>query len=172
MHTPYLPALRARFAALGRRTTRTLRQISLPELARCLETYLPAYLLASEDQGANSRERIYTLRLTFQAFLWQMLKPQTACREVVRQVQAWFGLQELRPVESGSSAYCQARLRLPRERLEKALSQLAQHADRQAAQGGCLSGRTVKVVDATGCQLADTPQNQKRYPQPPHQTPG
>ena len=172
MHTPYLPALRARLAALGRRTTRTLRQISLPELARCLETYLPAYLFASEDQGANSRERIYTLRLTFQAFLWQMLKPQTACREVVRQVQAWFGLQELRPVESGSSAYCQARLRLPRERLEKALSQLAQHADRQAAPGRCLSGRTVKVVDATGCQLADTPQNQKRYPQPPHQTPG
>ena len=76
MHTPYLPALRARLAALGRRTTRTLRQISLPELARCLETYLPAYLFASEDQGANSRERIYTLRLTFQAFLWQMLKPR------------------------------------------------------------------------------------------------
>ena len=48
--------------------------------------YLPLDLLSAEDQGPNSRERIYSLRLTFQGFFWQMLKPQTACREVVRQV--------------------------------------------------------------------------------------
>ena len=42
--------------------------------------------------GPNSRERIYTLRLTFECFLWQLLKPKTPCREVVRQVQALFQL--------------------------------------------------------------------------------
>ena len=30
------------------------------------------------------------LRLTFECFLWQVLKPKTSCREVVRQVQALF----------------------------------------------------------------------------------
>lgn len=171
-HTPYFPALRARLAALGHRSATHVRRIGLPELAQCLQTYLPAQLFSAEDQGANSRERIFSLRLTLQAFLWQMLKPNTACREVVRQVQAWFGLQGLGLVESGSSAYCQARARLPRERLEKALPELAKHADRQAAGGGYLRGRTVKVVDATGCQLADTRPNQKPYPQTPHQTKG
>jgi hypothetical protein len=172
MQTPYFPALRASLAALGRRTTRSLRLVSLPELAKCLETYLPAFLLSSQDEGANSRERIFTVRLTLQAFLWQMLKPKTACREVVRQVQAWFSLLGLGLVESGSSAYCQARLRLPRQRLEQALPHLAKHADQQAAAQGCLRGRIVKVVDATGCQLADTSKNQKRYPQSAHQNKG
>jgi hypothetical protein len=136
-----------------------------------LGTYLPVHLLSAEDEGTNSRERIYSLRLTFQCFIWQMLKPQTACREVVRQVQALFRLKGWGRVKNGS-AYCQARLRLPRERLEKALAQMAQHADQRVGEGGSLRGRPVKVVDGTTVQLADTPKNQKRYPQLPHQKPG
>jgi Transposase DDE domain len=172
MHTPYFPTLRSRLAALGTRTVQVLRHSSLPHLERCLETYLPAGLLAAADEGANSRERIYSLRLTFQCLIWQMLKPQTACREVSRQVQALFRLTCLCRVNSGPSAYCQARLRLPRERLEKALSHLAQHADQRGDSGTCLQGRVVKVVDGTTVQLADTRKNQKRYPQLPHQQPG
>jgi hypothetical protein len=100
-----------------------------------------------------------------------MLKPQTACREVVRQVQALFRLKGLGRVKNGS-AYCQARLRLPRERLERALAQMAQHADQRVSEGGRLRERPVKVVDGTTVQLADTRNNQKRYPQLPHQKPG
>jgi len=122
MLTPYFPALRSRLAALGRRTAQTLRQTTLAQLQEHLHDLLPAPLLSSEDEGPNSRERIYTLRLTFECFLWQLLKPQTACREVVRQVQALFQLHDKGPVDDGDSAYVQARLRLPRERLEKALS--------------------------------------------------
>ena len=122
MHTPYFPTLRSRLAPLGRRALHTLRHVSLPQLEACLGTYLPVHLLSAEDEGTNSRERIYSLRLTFQCFIWQLLKPQTACREVVRQVQALFRLKGWGQVKNGS-AYCQARLRLPRERLEKALAQ-------------------------------------------------
>lgn len=172
IHTPYFPALRSRLAALGRRTVESLRHLALPQLAGCLEKYLPVHLLSAEDEGANSRDRIYSLRLTFQCLVWQMLKPQTACREVARQVQALCRLTGRGRVESGRSAYCQARLRLPRERLEKALDQLARHADQRCGAGVGLQGRTVKVVDGTTVQLADTRKNQKRYPQLPHQQPG
>jgi hypothetical protein len=61
---------------------------------------------------------------------------------------------------------------LPKERLEKALAATAQAADRRAGPGGQLHGRPVKVVDASTTQLADTPKNQRRYPQPSAQKPG
>jgi hypothetical protein len=51
--------------------------------------------------------------LTFECFVWQMLKPRTACREVVRQVQALWRLQGRGLVDEGDSAYIQARQRLP-----------------------------------------------------------
>ena len=104
MSTPYFPALRSRLAALGRRTAHALRQTTLAQLQARLRDLLPAPLLSSEDEGPNRRERIYTLRLTFECFLWQLLKPQTACREVVRQVQALCQLHGKGPVDEGDSA--------------------------------------------------------------------
>jgi hypothetical protein len=104
MHTPCFPAFRSRLAARGRRTTHTVRQATLAQLQEHRRDLLPAPLLASEDEGPNSRERIYTLRLTFEGFLWQLLKPKTSCREVVRQVQALFQLHDQGPVEDGDSA--------------------------------------------------------------------
>jgi hypothetical protein len=101
-----------------------------------------------------------------------MLKPRTSCREVVRQVQALFRLQGLGPVDEGDSAYVQARQRLPRERLEKALSATAQAADCRVEGSAQLQGRPVKVVDGSTTQLADTPENQRRFPQPSSQKPG
>jgi len=172
MHTPYFPTWRLRRATLGRRTAHPLRQTTLAQLQQHLQDFLPPPLLSTEDEGANSRERIYTLRLTFECFLWQLLKPQTSCREVVRQVQALFRLHGKGLVDDGDSAYVQARQRLPRERLEKALRATAQAADHRAGCGGQLQGRPVKVVDGSSTQLADTVKNQKRYPQPASQKPG
>lgn len=126
MNTPYFPAFRCRLAALGRHTLHTVRQTTLAQLQQHLSDLLPAPRLCAEEDGPNSRERIFTLRLTCECFLWQMLKPKTSCREVVRQVQALLRLQGRAPIDEGDSAYIQARQRLPRERLEKALSATAQ----------------------------------------------
>jgi len=165
MTTPCFPAFRSRLAALGRRAARSLRQAALSQLQDRLRDLLPAQLLASEEDGPNSRERDFPLRLTFECFLWQMLNPGTACREVVRQVQALRTLAGRPPISAGDSAYIQARLRLPRERLEKALAATAQSADCRAAQRWQLQGRNILVVDGSATQLADTPANQERYPQ-------
>src|SRR5947209_17877817 len=132
MHTPYFPALRCRLAVLGRHTAQRLRQATLDLLQQYLVDLLPAPLLCAEDEGLNSRERIFTLRLTFQCFLWQVLKPKTPCREVVRQVQGLLRLAGRALIDEGDSAYVQARQRLPIERLDKALQLTAQAADRRA----------------------------------------
>jgi hypothetical protein len=172
MHTPCFPAFRSRLAALGRRTTQTVRQTTLAQLQQHLRDFLPAPLLASEAGGPNSRDRVFNLRLTFECFVWQLLKPKTSCREVVRQVQALLRLQGHSPIDEGDSAYIQARQRLPKERLEKALAATAQAAERRAGSGGQLHHRPVKVVDGSTTQLPDTARNQKRYPQPTGQKPG
>jgi hypothetical protein len=171
-HTPYFPALRSRLAALGHRSAPVLRQTTLAQLQQQLRDFLPAPLLSSEEEGPNSRKRVFCLRLTFECFIWQMLKPNTSCREVVRQVQSLLRLQGLAPVDESDSAYVQARQRLPKERLQKALAATAEAADRRAASGGQLGGRPVKVGDASTTQLADTPENQKTYPQPSSQKKG
>jgi len=172
MPTPYFPAFRSRLASLGRRTTQTVRQTTLAQLQEHLRAFLPPPLLSAEDDGLNSRERIFSLRLTFECFIWQMLQPGTSCREVVRQVQSLFRLHDKGPVNPGDSAFVQARQRLPRERLEKALVATAQAAGRRANPGGHLQGRPVKVVDCSTTQLPDTEANQQRYPQPGGQKPG
>jgi hypothetical protein len=172
MDTPYFPPFRSRLAALGRRTAQTVRQTTLAQLQQHLRDFLPAPLLATEEEGANSRERIFSLRLTFECFLWQLLKPRTSCREVVRQVQALFCLHGKGPVDEGDSAYVQARQRLPKERLERALTATAQAADCRVERSAQLQGRAVKVVDGSTTQLADTPENQRRFPQPASQKPG
>jgi len=172
MHTPYFPAWRSRLAALGRRTAQKIRQATLSQLQEHVRNLLPAPLLSSEDEGPNSRDRVFSLGLTLECFLWQMLKPKTACREVVRQVQALFRLGGRGWVDEGDSAYVQARLRLPRERLEKALASTAHTADRRAGDLGRIHGRPVKVADGSSTQLPDTAKNQTKYPQPSGQKPG
>lgn len=172
MVTPFFPGLRSRLAALGRRTAHPLRQTTLVQLQQHLRDLLPAPLLSAEDEGPNSRERVFSLRLTLECFLWQMLQPKTSCREVVRQVQALFRLNGLGPVAEGDSAYVQARQRLPRARLETALAATAQAARRRTGSAGMIQERPVIVVDASSAQLADTPENQQRYPQPSTQKRG
>lgn len=171
MSTPYFPQWRPRLAALGRRVQR-LRHSTLGELEVLFAGCLPPELLAQREEGPNSREQIFTLRRTFWLFLFQMLTPHTACREVVRNVQALLGLHTDRQIDSASSAFVTARGRLPVQCLNQALQQSAATADQRSRERGRLKGRPVKVVDGTGVQLPDTKANQRRFPQPSTQKPG
>jgi hypothetical protein len=172
MYTPFFPPFRPRLAPCRRAATQQVQQASLAQLEHYLAGIFPLHLLSQEEEGANSRDRIFSLLLTFQCFLWQVLKPKTACREVVRQVQSLFRLKHLGWVDEGTSAYCQARQRLPKDRLERILAATATTAETRAGSGGGLAGRPVKVVDGSSTQLPDTAQNQRRYPQPAEQKPG
>jgi len=172
MHTPFFPAFRPRLAACRRNATQKIRQASLIQLEHFLQGIFPPHLLSQEDEGLNSRDRIFTLCLTLQCFLAQVLKPNTSCREIVRQVQALVRLVSGVLIDEGTSAYCQARQRLPRGRIERLLAVAAQTAERRVGAGGRINGRPVKVVDCSSAKAPDTPDNQKRYPQPSEQKPG
>jgi hypothetical protein len=168
MHTPYFPQLRQRLAALGQRV-QTLRQQSLLHLDQLFSPLLPPGLLSQADEGPNSRDRVYSLRRTFFGFLYQVLNPDCPCRQVVRQIQALFALHNGGPVDEGTSAYCQARDRLPLDILSRLRCAAAAHAEKvcQRWRGHC-----VKVIDGTSTSAPDTPKNQRAYPQPGAQKPG
>src|SRR5208283_2281159 len=105
--TPLFPAWRARFANVGQHVHQ-LKQHSLLQLDGLLAPFLPAGLLSQADEGPNSRERVYTVRRTFFGFLYQVLKPDCTCREIVRQILALRALDSVDDTSRpGTSAYCQ-----------------------------------------------------------------
>jgi hypothetical protein len=134
-----------------------------------MDPFLPPGLLSQAGQGPNSRRRIFSLRHTFFGFLYQVLKPNTSCREIVRQIQALTVLQSGLSLDEGSSAYCQARKRLPLETLQRLRRALAATSEKSAELWHQLQP---KVIDATTLSLPDTKANQKAYPQPRSQKPG
>ena len=168
MHTPFFPAFRARLAPLGRRVEQ-LRQQSLCHLELLLNPLLPPGLLSQADEGPNSRERVFSVRRTFFGFLYQVLKPKTSCREIVRQVQALFALHEAGPVDENTSAYCQARKRFPLDRLCRLRVAVAAAGETMAQRW---YGLCPKVIDGTTTSAPDTPKNQRAYPQSRSQKPG
>ena len=168
MQTPFFPALRPRLATLGR-CTQHLRQQSLCHLEKLLAPFLPPGLLSQADEGPNSRERIFSVRRTFFGFLYQVLNPKCPCRQIVRQIQALFGLHDQGQVDESNSAYCQARKRLPLDSLCRVRVGVAAAGEKTAA---LWHGLRPKLVDATTVSLPDTRKNQRAYPQSSAQKPG
>ena len=104
-----------------------------------------------------------------QRVLYQVLNPQCACLEIVRQIQALFGLHNKGPVSENSSAYSQARGRLPLDILSRLRVAAAGHAQKFSQ---LWLGLCVKVIDGTTTRLPDTLKNQRVYPQSEAQKPG
>jgi hypothetical protein len=146
---------------------------SLVELMAACGHFIPDTLLSPASSGNHSRQRHYSLSLTFYCFLTQVLSPGTSCREIVRRLQAWLAASNS-PIEvsSETTAYCKARAKLPEQTLEDVASHLVTHCSRQIDSQTLWHGRRVKVVDGTTLSMPDTPENQALYPQPSSQKPG
>jgi hypothetical protein len=168
MHTPFFPLWRARLAPIGQRI-RNLRQQSLCHLELLLAPFLPPGLLSQADEGPNSRDRVFSVRRTFFGLLYQVLKPDTSCREIVRQVQALFALHDRGQVDENTSAYCQARKRLPLDTLCRVRVGVAAAGEKMAA---LWHGLRPKLIDGTTVSAPDTQKNQRTYPQSRSQKPG
>ena len=172
MHTPFFPQFRARFAALGRRV-HPHRSYCLMRLEQVFGHLVPPGLLSQADEGANSRDRVYSLRRTTWGFLYQVLNPNCSCRSVARQLRAFFRLHHLGRVAKGTSAYCQARLRLPLDTLQRLRHAVAAQAEQRSdLPQHRWRGLHPKVIDGTTVRLPDTPKNQRAYPQSRSQKPG
>lgn len=71
-----------------------------------------------------------------------------------------------------TSAYCQARSRLPEKLLEKLFCSVAQELVGKVTPLEMWCGRHVKVIDGSTVSMPDTPLNQSAYPQPSSQKAG
>jgi hypothetical protein len=141
----------------------------LAQIEERLGPALAPHTLQKPRSGGHSRERIFTLPRTFWCWIWQVLQGNTSCREVVRQVQALFALGGLPPVDAGTSAFCQARDKLPLSLLAAAFNASARSAEKRAGPGMLLHGRPIKVADGTTLRLPDTPANRQAFPPSKHQ---
>jgi len=148
------------------------RQSSLSELSDLFDSLVPSSKLQAKEDKENSRERIYSLNVTFWAFLHQVISPRTSCREVVRRVQSFCSHRGLEIPSSESTAYCKARQRLPIEDLNSIHEAVVEKVQGRVRDEQRWKGHDIKVMDGTGITLADTPENQELFPQPSSQLPG
>lgn len=115
----------------------------------------------------------FSRRRTFWCFLYQVLHPACPCRKVVRHTRAFFRLHRLGHVDPGTSAYCQARLRLPLDTLTRLRHAVAAHVEKLLPNApGDWFGLHPKVIDGTTVSAPDTAKNQHQYPQSRSQKPG
>jgi hypothetical protein len=165
--TPFFPAWRSRLTRLGSHTTRTFRQVqayTLCQLEDAFAPWVPPQLFPKAPDHQNSRDRDYTRWRTFWCMVWQALNPLAPGREVVRQLQALFGLHGGPQLSPEDGAYCRAKARLPLDQFAQALAATAHAADQQLPTCPQLQGRPVKVADGSALTLNDTAKNRRAYP--------
>lgn len=164
MPTPDFPSWAGDFQR-AYRTFRAPALGSVHQLERLCAPWIPAWRLAQQDERDFSRQRQWTLRLTFWCFLWQVAQVGSSCRDAVRQAMALCAAQGRRVPTDDTAAYCGARAKLPVERLEEIHHQLVQDAQGRVTQGDRWCGRRVRALDGTCVTMADTPENQASFPQ-------
>jgi hypothetical protein len=130
---------------------------------------LAPHVALDEHGAAPLRRRVFTHWRTFWLFLFQVLSPGQSCRETVQTAKIWMTAGEL---SANTSAWCQARARLPQSLLDRTFAAGAQNLSAQVPPAALWRGRRVRVVDGTSVKLPDTPSNQKQWPQPQTQKAG
>jgi putative transposase len=114
---------------------------------------------------------LWTPALTLWAFLRQVLGPDRSCRQAVCHAVLAFALT--RPPDTfDTAAYCRARAKLPTALLRDLALDVGQQLEEHAAATWLWHGRHACLVDGSTSRLADTPENQRAYPQAKTQKPG
>lgn len=154
---------------------RPLRRQPLHHLESLCSQRLAPDLLEPNPAGDNSRERVFTPKLTFLAFLDQILNPDSSCRNALNQIKSYYQSQAQYPaIADNTSGYCQARRRWDTDQLIAIRRQLAGgvslHADTLFP--GVPGQRPLKVVDGSSFHLPDTLANRSVCPQSEAQAPG
>ena len=116
--------------------------------------------------------RLYDPFVTLWAFLSQVLDVDKSCHNTVSRVIAYLVSEGVELPSTDTSAYCQARSRLPEQLLEKLFGKVAQNLSEKVTPEYLWCGRNVLVIDGSSVSMPDTIENQKAYPQPSSQKPG
>ncbi len=131
--------------------------------------FFPAKLLATPK---GRRNRVFPVMVTFWVFLAQVIDQNSSCRDCVRRVQAWRAKAGEQLSDTSTSAYCQARLKLPVALLTRIFEALGEWIKQRHQESYLWQGHKVKVIDGTGMSMPDTKQNRKKWPYAGGQKPG
>ncbi len=117
-------------------------------------------------------DRIYPPLVTLWVFLGQVLSADHSCRSAVARLIAHRLSKRQRPCSPETSAYCQARKRLPEEFFSNVARQTGRALDSKAEPHWLWKGRRVYAYDGSTVSMPDTLENQRDYPQPDTQKSG
>jgi hypothetical protein len=79
------------FGRAGKKAVEEVGRIdTLEQLYGLFGDLIPNKMLAPVEKGVGSRSRDLPPKVTFWAFVAQVMTPGTSCREVVRKVEAWW----------------------------------------------------------------------------------
>lgn len=132
-----------------------------PDFLDCVERHLPEH-----------RERLYPPTETLSMFLAQGLSADRSCQNAVNAFAIKRSLCSLRLCSTNTSAYCQARQRLPLSMLNTLVRESGRLMSDRVHQPWLWKGRRVRLVDGTTIILPDTSSNQGVFGQPSSQKPG
>ena len=119
------------------------------------------------------RERIYPPAVTLWALLSQVTAGKNAtCDKAVSRVLFDRVQQGKYACSADTSSYCTARDRLPEEVVSQLTRRTGRDLDKKAPTEWLWHGRPVKIADGSTFTMADTPENQKEYPQSKNQKAG
>ena len=125
-----------------------------------------------EELQIKYRRRLFDPFVTLWAFLSQVLDVDKSCHNAVSRIIAYLVNEKVELPSTDTSAYCQARSRLPEELLQKLFGKVAQDLSEKVTTEYLWCGRHVKVIDGSTVSMPDTVENQKAYPQSKSQKPG
>jgi len=113
----------------------------------------------------DHRERQFPPTETLSMFVAQALSADGSCRQAVDDAAVKRLVGGLKPCSTSTSAYCQARARLPLTMVSTLALQAGEIVASGAASWWHWRGRQVRLVDGATVTLPDTEENQAAYPQ-------
>jgi hypothetical protein len=121
---------------------------------------------ALDSVGIKFRDRIFNPMVTLWAFLSQVIaRRDSSCEDAVSRVLVDRVAAGKKACSPDTSSYCQARARLPEQVIAGLTRETGQELHRGAPADWLWKGRHVVIVDGSTATMADTPENQEKYPQ-------
>ena len=142
-------------------TASFLNLLGRDDLLETLDTMLPEH-----------RRRLFPPLETPAMFLSQAMSDDGSCQQVLDECIARRVATDLPVPSASTSAFCQARRRLPTERLTASCRCVGRSLSDAAERGWRWCGRRAVLIDGTTVSMPDTVSNQRVYPQSSSQESG
>jgi hypothetical protein len=118
-----------------------------------------------KEIGVKYKSRIYNPIVIVWSFLSQVLDPDHSCQNAVSRIISYLASEGLKTPSENTSAYCQARKKIPEKLFKKLLEISAKDNEKKVDKRHLWHGRCVQSIDGSTVSMPDTLKNQESYPQ-------